>query len=78
MKTKLLLLGLIASSVVADSREPLAISSFHSLATVQATVTPKATCQGVDGTYTLLSVVGSGPISVRLTSRLRRCPDTGA
>jgi hypothetical protein len=42
---------------------PIQITSFHSLATVQGTVTPKAICNGVDGVYMLLAVMGDGPIT---------------
>lgn len=37
------------------------MTSYSSIAQVQATVVPVTTCQGTDGTYTLLSVTGSGP-----------------
>jgi hypothetical protein len=48
---------------IADPHSPVNTSSFHSLATVQATVTPRASCEGTDGIYTLLHVVGSGPVT---------------
>jgi len=50
-------------ALIADPHSPVNTASFHSLATVAATVTPRATCQGTDGTYTLLAVVGSGPVT---------------
>jgi hypothetical protein len=56
-----------ATGVTAEADQPdrrMSINTFHSFATVQATVTPIATCQGKDGvTYTVLSVQGEGPIT---------------
>jgi hypothetical protein len=56
---------LVARAAAADNphTRPIQITSFHSLATVQGTVTPAAICAGVDGIYVLLSVQGSGPVT---------------
>jgi hypothetical protein len=50
----------VAAAHSAWGTTPVDIDSFQSVANVQATVVPVATCPGTDGTYTLLSATGSG------------------
>lgn len=54
---------LFSSVCIAGNQGPVSVSSFHSVANVNATVSVVETCTGVDGTYNLLSVKGSGPIT---------------
>jgi hypothetical protein len=59
------LLVLVAGGVVLANREaPLSMTPMSARVVLPApTITPLGTCQGADGTYTLLHVTGSGPIT---------------
>jgi len=52
-----------AGAAVASQSPPLSMTPAYARAEVQASVTPVATCEGDDATYTLLHVEGQGTIT---------------
>ncbi len=56
-------LGVVFAGVALAAKPPFSMTVVFARAEIQAQVVPVATCEGTDGTYTLLHVTGEGPIT---------------